>query len=58
MDLAIDHEAQAAIKLYINILPFCLASDVRHILCTDKPFSLRCLFLFYTQKMIFNHRLR
>lgn len=33
-------------------------NDVRHILCTDKPFSLRCLFLFYTQKMIFNHRLR
>ena len=45
MDLAIDHKAQAAIKLYINILPFCLASDVRHILCTDTPLSRKCLFL-------------
>ena len=46
-DLAIDHKAQADIKLYINILPFCLASDVRHILCTDKPFSRKCLFLLF-----------
>ena len=50
MDLAIDHKAQAYIKLYINILPFCLASDVRHILCTDSPFSRNCLFLFFNQK--------
>ena len=45
MDLSIDHKAQADIKLYINILPFCLASDVRHILCTDTPLSRKCLFL-------------
>ena len=45
MDLAIDHKAQAYIKPYINILPFCLASDVRHLLCTDTPSSLKCSFL-------------
>ena len=45
MDLAIDHKAQAYIKPYINILPFCLASAVRHILCTDTPSSPKCHFL-------------
>ena len=50
MDLAIDHKAQADIKLYINILPFCLASDVRHILCTDDPFSRKCLFLLFNSR--------